>query len=297
MDKTVIKPFEEIKYKVYGYTLPEVPNHNGYVKIGDTTREVVTRIFEQVGTAGLNPKILFEKVARKSDGEWFRDKDLHRFLILNGIEKKDFNSRADEWFYFNGTLEKAEELTNKFINRDYDEIQIDDKRSDYVLRNEQQQAVEKTYEYYQSNQEPKEFLWNAKPRFGKTLTTYDFIRNLNARNVLIVTNRPAIANSWFDDFNKFIGLHENVEFLEKKIEQYHHDLMSSKEEYEKPFTYEKELQEKLARQFELNAQLDLENAKVADADLGGLDESKDSHDSNVAEREEDYRTNQDGKSR
>ncbi|ENZ9221155.1 Eco57I restriction-modification methylase domain-containing protein [Enterococcus hirae] len=208
MDKTVIKPFEEIKYKVYGYTLPEVPNHNGYVKIGDTTREVVTRIFEQVGTAGLNPKILFEKVARKSDGEWFRDKDLHRFLILNGIEKKDFNSRADEWFYFNGTLEKAEELTNKFINRDYDEIQIDDKRSDYVLRNEQQQAVEKTYEYYQSNQEPKEFLWNAKPRFGKTLTTYDFIRNLNARNVLIVTNRPAIANSWFDDFNKFIAWQE-----------------------------------------------------------------------------------------
>ncbi|HAQ1517144.1 TPA: DEAD/DEAH box helicase family protein, partial [Enterococcus faecium] len=208
MDKTVIKPFQEIKYKVYGYTLPEVPNHDGYVKIGDTTRDAVTRIFEQVGTAGLNPKILFEKLARKSDGKWFRDKDLHKFLILNGIEKKNFNSRADEWFYFNGTLEKAEELTNKYINRDYDEIQIDDKRSDYVLRNEQQQAVEKTYEYYQSKQEPKEFLWNAKPRFGKTLTTFDFIRNLNATNVLIVTNRPAIANSWFDDFHKFIAWQE-----------------------------------------------------------------------------------------
>ena len=88
MDKTVIKPFQEIKYKVYGYTLPEVPNHDGYVKIGDTTRDAVTRIFEQVGTAGLNPKILFEKLARKSDGKWFRDKDLHKFLILNGIEKR-----------------------------------------------------------------------------------------------------------------------------------------------------------------------------------------------------------------
>lgn len=97
--------------------------------------------------------------------------------------------------------------------------------------------------------------------------------------------------------NLFNGLHENVEFLEKKIEQYHHDLDSSKEEYEKPFAYEKELQEKLTRQFELNTQLDLENAKVADADLGVLDESKDSPDSNVAERDESYRTNQDGKSR
>lgn len=208
MDKTIIKPFDEIEYKVYGYTLPEVPNHDGYVKVGDTTRNAVQRIFEQVGTAGLNPEVLFEKKAQKSDGEWFRDKDLHRFLIQNGIQKENFNGRADEWFYFNGTPEKAERLTDKFINRDYDEIQIDDKRSDYVLRNEQQQAVEKTFEYYQSNQESKEFLWNAKPRFGKTLTTYDFIRNLNATNVLIVTNRPAIANSWFDDFNRFIGWQE-----------------------------------------------------------------------------------------
>jgi len=208
MDKTIIKPFEEIEYKVYGYTLPEVPTHDGYVKIGDTTRDAATRVFEQVGTAGLNPDILFEKLAKKSDGKWFRDKELHRFLLLNGIERKDFNSRADEWFYFNGTLEKAEELTDKFINRDYEEIQITDDKSDYVLRNEQQQAVEKTLEYYHSDHEEKEFLWNAKPRFGKTLTTYDFIRNLKTKNVLIVTNRPAIANSWFDDFQKFIAWQE-----------------------------------------------------------------------------------------
>nr|WP_026680276.1 Eco57I restriction-modification methylase domain-containing protein [Priestia megaterium] len=208
MDKTIIKPFEEIEYKIYGYTLPEVPTHNGYVKIGDTTRDAVTRVFEQVGTAGLNPDILFEKLAKKSDGQWFRDKELHRFLLLNRIEKKDFNSRADEWFYFNGNLEKAEELTDKFINRDYEEIQITDDQFDYVLRNEQQQAVEKTLEYYHSDHDEKEFLWNAKPRFGKTLTTYDFIRNLKTTNVLIVTNRPAIANSWFDDFQKFIAWQE-----------------------------------------------------------------------------------------
>src|SRR5690625_7461650 len=96
---------------------------------------------------------------------------------MNGIERKNFNNRADEWSYLNGYLERAEELTDKFINRDYDEIQMDDQRSNYILRNEQQQAVEKTYEYFQSEQEPREFLWNAKPRFGKTLTTYDFIRN------------------------------------------------------------------------------------------------------------------------
>ena len=193
---------------MYGYTLPEVPSHDGYVKIGDTTRDAATRVFEQVGTAGLNPNILFEKLARKSDGKWFRDKELHRYFKLNGIERKDFNGRADEWFYFNGTLERAEQLTNKFIERDYEEVQVSDDKSDYILRNEQQQAVEKTLEYYHSEDEEKEFLWNAKPRFGKTLTTYDFIRNLQTTNVLIVTNRPAIANSWYDDFKKFIAWQE-----------------------------------------------------------------------------------------
>lgn len=208
MDRTIIKPYEELDLKIYAYTLPEVPSHDGYIKIGDTNREVKKRILEQVGTAGLNPKILFEKVARRSDGTWFHDKSLHRFLKQNGIKKRNFNNYADEWFYFNSTPEKAEILTDKYINCDYDEIQIDESFFDYLLRGEQCKAVQLTLEYYNSGQEPKEFLWNAKPRFGKTLTSYDFIRKINAKNVLIATNRPAIANSWFDDFHKFISWQE-----------------------------------------------------------------------------------------
>lgn len=208
MDKTIIKPFNEVEFRIYGYTLPEVPNHDGYVKVGDTTRNVEKRIFEQVGTAGLNPRILFEKKARKSDGSWFRDKDLHKYFLLNGIQKKDFNGRADEWFYFNENIDKAEELTDKFISQDYDEVQIDEIKSNYYLRSEQHLAVKMTHEYLKGNNEPKEFLWNAKPRFGKTLTTFDFIRSIKAQNILIVTNRPAIANSWFDDFNRFIAWQE-----------------------------------------------------------------------------------------
>jgi hypothetical protein len=76
-------------------------------------------------------------------------------------------------------------------------------------------------------------------------------------------------------------------------------LESSKLEYEKPFAYEQELQEKLARQFELNAQLDLENAKVEDVDLNAIEEKgkKDTPDSSVAEKEVPYRTVYDGKIR
>ena len=89
--------------------------------------------------------------------------------------------------------------------------------------------------------------------------------------------------------NCFNGIHENEEYLLKKIEQYENDLAASKEEYEKPFMHEEELSQKLSRQFELNAQLDLENEKVADADLGGIEEEKSM---NVAENQLPYQTRQ-----
>ncbi len=207
MDKTRIKPYAEIHRQIYGYILPGVPSHQGYMKVGDTTRGTETRVFEQVSAAGLTPEIIFERTARRSDGKWFKDHDLHRFFELNGIKKAKLG-RATEWYFFNDELEKAAELTDKYINRDYDEVQKGDDVSDYILREEQNKAVELTVDYFNSGKEPREFLWNAKPRFGKTLTSYDFIRRIKATNVLIVTNRPAIANSWFDDFQKFIAWQE-----------------------------------------------------------------------------------------
>ena len=47
---------------------------------------------------------------------------------------------------------------------------------------------------------------------------------------------------------------------------------SSKEQYEKPFECEEELNQKIARQSELNNMLDLENGRAMDEDLGGLKE-------------------------
>ena len=94
--------------------------------------------------------------------------------------------------------------------------------------------------------------------------------------------------------NLFNEIDKNVEFLEKKIEQYENDMKASKEQYEKPFEYEAELTEKLARQCELNAQLDLENAKAQDVDLGGMEEENlsemvaEKSDHYVAENEPDY---------
>ena len=102
--------------------------------------------------------------------------------------------------------------------------------------------------------------------------------------------------------NLFNGLHENIDFLEKKIEQYQNDLEASKAEYDKPFAYSKELEEKLSRQCELNAQLDLENAKAVDADLSGPEEEREADDrmesaAIVAEDKGTYSADREGRTR
>ncbi|MFR8646572.1 MAG: helicase-related protein [Roseburia faecis] len=102
--------------------------------------------------------------------------------------------------------------------------------------------------------------------------------------------------------NLFNGLHENIDFLEKKIEQYQNDLEASKAEYDKPFAYSEELNEKLARQCELNAQLDLENAKAVDADLSGPEEERETDDrmesaAIVAEDKGAYPADREGRTR
>lgn len=67
--------------------------------------------------------------------------------------------------------------------------------------------------------------------------------------------------------NLCLGIPAGIPELEKRIEQYQRDMEQSKQEYEKPFLQEEELNEKTARLNELNVQLDLENGKTEDMDL------------------------------
>lgn len=208
MSKTKITPYRQLNLKIYGYHLPQLSTHLGSVKVGETNhQDVTTRIRQQTGTVGITPHLLFTRNAVRNDGQLFHDRDLHAYYRLRGIERTILNGQATEWFNF-GDVTRAEAMTDDYINLDYDAVQVSKEKMDYILRAEQAQAVESTLAYFKNPTHGPEFLWNAKPRFGKTLSTYDLVRKLKAKNVLIVTNRPAIANSWFDDFEKFIAWQE-----------------------------------------------------------------------------------------
>ena len=200
----VIKSFKKVYPQIYAFELPNRKEYIGSQKIGYTERALVDdRIKEQVKTAAINEQYnkLWSSPAFFKDGEEsFKDKAFHRFLEKNGIEKR--TNLGSEWFYFNGKPFQSKELFDLFKTKCFSTLQ-DNKKIEYKLRDEQTQAVKKAYEYFQKNQNG-EFLWNAKPRFGKTLASYALAKQLEAKSVLIVTNRPAIANSWLDDYEKFI---------------------------------------------------------------------------------------------
>ena len=151
MNRVQIKPYKTMDLKVYGYTLPQVPDHKGYIKIGETSRSVQDRIREQVNTVGLTPDIKFDKIAKHKNGQWFHDSDLHRYLISRGIQRHNFGTSANEWFYFNGNIDQAEVMTDEFIASGSQKQQVSLVQTDYQLREEQAEAVAKTYTYYQNN--------------------------------------------------------------------------------------------------------------------------------------------------
>lgn len=77
--------------------------------------------------------------------------------------------------------------------------------------------------------------------------------------------------------NLFNGIQEKIGFLEERLEKYRLDMEQAKAEFEKPFQYEGELKAKLARQFELNSLLDMENRKSPEEAQSPEEEKTETH--------------------
>lgn len=209
-NKTQIKTTKKIYPQIYAYTLPKRVEDVGWIKIGYTERQNVDkRILEQTKTAAFEEPYhkLWTETAKYNDSNiWFKDKEFHTYLRkFKGVKQR----QGTEWFYYDDIPENAQKDLEDFKNHKYTQINT---KMDYQLRSEQSNAVAQTIDYAKVH-DGGEFLWNAKPRFGKTLTTYDLARQMDAKNVLVVTNRPSIANSWFDDFENFIAWQTDYQFV------------------------------------------------------------------------------------
>ena len=201
MTTVCIKTTSKVTPQCYAYTTPGVPSHDGWTKLGYTERDVETRIKEQTHTVNVEYKTWWSMRSSfmTEPYESFKDTDYHAYLTKLGILRE----KDTEWFKID-----PNEARRLFIEFAQNHGIISDSYSDvvipYKLRDEQATAVKRTSDYFRARNSA-EFLWNAKPRFGKTLSAYDLCMKLNAKNILIVTNRPAIANSWYSDYETFLG--------------------------------------------------------------------------------------------
>jgi hypothetical protein len=100
---------------IYAYTLPQVPERNGWIKIGQTEKEVEKRIRDQLSQAHLQPKIVLT-VSALAGKRSLSDKEIHRYLEEKGFQREG----KSEWFYCTPEDVKhaLDFLKQKYINED-----------------------------------------------------------------------------------------------------------------------------------------------------------------------------------
>jgi hypothetical protein len=192
---------------IYAYELVGVATHKGLLKIGYTDRDAKKRIKEQLGTAAIQYKIVFEESAMKKDGSSFTDHDIHRHL-----RKQGFANPEGEWFKC--TLNDLRKAIWEIKTGERTE---ENRTLNFGMRPEQEEAVNKSITYFKSfkKENPDKtphFLWNAKMRFGKTFASYQLAKKKGWTKILVLTFKPAVQSAWDEDLMTHVDF-EGWQFL------------------------------------------------------------------------------------
>lgn len=194
---------------IYAYELVGVATHIGLLKIGYTDRDPQKRVKEQLGTAAIQHKIVFEQSAMKRDGSSFTDHDIHRHLRKQGIVNPE-----GEWFKC--TLNDLEKAILEIKTGERTEA---NRTFSFVMRPEQEEAVNKSINYFESFKKenpntPPHFLWNAKMRFGKTFASYQLAKKMGWTKILVLTFKPAVQSAWDEDLMSHVDF-EGWQFISR----------------------------------------------------------------------------------
>ena len=178
---------------IYAYSLPELPTHEGCIKIGFTTRDPAERIREQTRTVAVKPKTLLTISALRADGSYFTDHDVHAVLKAHGF-KNMIDGEGREWFRC--TEDNVISAIQAVRDKTYS---MSSRTREFTMRPEQEQAVTQTAEYFSHSGHTSKFLWNAKMRFGKTFAAYQLCKRMGFTKILVVTFKPAAESAWSED--------------------------------------------------------------------------------------------------
>lgn len=211
--------------------------HEGLLKIGDATlktdqpieklipncsllnKSAKKRIEKYTNTAGIDYKLLYTQLAVKKDKDKlvaFRDYEVHNVLKASNIKPEKL-VKSREWFRVD--LETAKKAIEAVINNEKNLLGKNIKTyTPIIFRPEQEEAINKTVKLF-TNSKKKEFskmLWNAKMRFGKTVSALEVIKQCKFNKTIIITHRPVVDKGWEEDFNKIFYNEKNFIYGSKK---------------------------------------------------------------------------------
>lgn len=221
---------------IYIFTIDDTA-HRGCVKIGEATLEEATnltlppnckelnaaarkRIDQYTKTAGIDYTLRHTELTVSIHGgliSTFNDKAVHEVLLRSGIKRHDFShkNQGREWFECSvetalAAIQAVKE--GRFSIRADEVVPIDD---DIEFRPEQKQAIEKTVHKFCTG--GKSMLWNAKMRFGKTLSALQVVKECQYHRTMILTHRPVVDKGWFDDFHKIFKLFDGYTYGSREM--------------------------------------------------------------------------------
>lgn len=196
--------------------------HQGCLKVGEATCDsdnvfglapnskalndsAKKRINQYTQTAGIAYDLLYTELtiynSKKRGLCSFNDKEVHNVLERSGIKKKVFDTanKANEWFITDLETVKRAIAAVKEGRESLSTAEISHDRTPIVFRPEQRDAIEKTKRQLKKG---NQMLWNAKMRFGKTLSALQVVKDMDFGRTLILTHRPVVDSGWFEDFGK-----------------------------------------------------------------------------------------------
>lgn len=195
--------------------------HKDCLKIGETTLEddngdflapndpilqaaARKRIDQYTKTAGIAYQLLHTELTIYIKGGnvcSFNDKQVHSVLERSGIKKKVFDTvkGANEWYCCDLETAKNAIKAVKSGQTSLKPGDISQDQNPIKFRPEQEKAINMTIKQFKKS---NQMLWNAKMRFGKTLSALEVVRQQNYTRTIILTHRPVVDEGWFEDFNK-----------------------------------------------------------------------------------------------
>lgn len=237
-----MKYFSSLKLKlIYVFRINDAA-HEGCLKIGEATcddENVIglapnskplneaarKRINQYTQTAGIRYDLLHTELTLYNRGglRSFNDKEVHAVLERSGVKRKVFDkeNKANEWFMTSLDVVKRAIAAVKEGKDSLSPGEVAHGRSPIVFRPEQCEAIEKTEKQFRKG---NQMLWNAKMRFGKTLSALQVVKDMDFKRTLILTHRPVVDSGWFEDFGKIFYDRNNFAYGSKNNGESHESL-------------------------------------------------------------------------